>query len=322
MRARREHYHSVKELPHAEVVAPGSSMCAGCGGLTTLRLLHEALGEHVVVVNGAGCLTLTATYPYSALRSSWLYTTMGSPSAGAQGIRDALDVLRSKGRIEAVDDLQVLVLAGDGSSYELGLSATSAAIHRGLDFWYLCYDNEAYGNTGFQSSSGSPLGSRTATSATGAAAHKKDLFELWRSQRPPYVATISAHEPVDLAEKVERARRLRGPKLFHALAVCPTGWGFDPELSDEIARLAVETGVWPLKEAVDGHVRHTLIPERRRPVEDYLRPQRRFRHLFTPSRDDALLARIQSQVTDYWQPVAAAELRPPRDRPGESGESP
>jgi pyruvate ferredoxin oxidoreductase beta subunit len=300
MRTKHEFYKSIKDLPHADVITPGSPLCAGCGGLTTLRLMHEVLGNKVVVVNAAGCLTLMAVYPHTPLRSSWLYTTMGSPSAGAQGIRDALDILQSKKRMPADEDLQVLVLAGDGSTYDMGLSSTSAAIHRGLDFWYLCYDNEAYGNTGFQASSASPFGSQTATSPHGTLARKKDIFELWLAQRPPYAAAVSSHEAVDLAEKVERAKRFRGPKLILSLAVCPTGWGFDPEISDEIAALAVETGIWPLKEAIDGRVRHTYVPNRLKPVEEYLRPQRRFRHLFQPLRQDQLLQQIQDNVNAYW----------------------
>jgi pyruvate ferredoxin oxidoreductase beta subunit len=303
MRVKREHYKSLKDIPREEYVTPGSPMCAGCGGLTTLRLFHKVLGGKILIVNAAGCMTLLASYPYTPLRSSWLYTTMASASAGAQGIRDALDVLISTGRLADEDDLKVVVLAGDGATYDMGLSATSGAIHRGLDFWYLCYDNEAYGNTGFQLSSGSPLGSRTATTPSGAPRMKKDMFEIWRAHHPPYVATISSHEPVDLAEKVDRASKLHGPKLFLSLAVCPTGWGFDPQQSDAIAGLAIETGVWPLKEAVNGIVRHTLIPNRFRPVEDYLKVQKRFRHLFKPERQTAVLSQIQRNVDAYWDRV-------------------
>jgi len=303
MKVKREHFKSLKDLPVEEQVSPGSPLCAGCGGMTTLRLIHKVLGKNVVIVNAAGCMTLMAVYPFTPLRSSWLYTTMGSAAAGAQGVRDALDILIEKKRISKDEDLQVLVLAGDGSTYDMGLSATSAAIHRNLDFWYLCYDNEAYGNTGFQTSAASPYGSATATSIKGTQQTKKDIFAIWKAQRPPYIATVSSHDPVDLAEKVYRASKLNGPKLFLSLAVCPTGWGFDPELSDQIARLAIETGIWPLKEAVDGAVRHTYIPSSFRPVEEYLKPQRRFRHLFFPERQDEVLGRIQANVESYWQGV-------------------
>jgi pyruvate ferredoxin oxidoreductase beta subunit len=308
MKVPREHFKSLKDLPGEEFLSPGSPLCGGCGGLTTLRLMHKILGENVVIVNAAGCMTLLATFPYTPLKSSWLYTSMGSASAGAQGIRDALDVLLAKGRIKPDDNLQVLVLAGDGATYDMGLASMSAAIHRGLDFWYLCYDNEAYGNTGFQMSPASPLGSSTATSPAGAGQRKKDIFEIWRAHLPPYVATVSAHDPVDLAEKVYRARQLSGPKLFLSLAVCPTGWGFDPELSDQIAALAIETGIWPLKEATAGRVRHTYIPNHFQPVEEYLRPQSRFRHLFFPERNETLLRQIQQNVDAYWDQVRTSEL--------------
>jgi pyruvate ferredoxin oxidoreductase beta subunit len=327
MKIKREHYKTHRDLPHQEYLTPGSAMCAGCGGLATLRLFHKVLGEKVVVVNAAGCMTLLAAYPFTPLKSSWLYTTMSSASAGAQGIRDALDVLAAKRRLRPEDDLQVLVLAGDGSSYDMGLSATSGAIYRGLDFWYLCYDNESYGNTGFQTSSGSPLGSLTGTSPTGTRQIKKDLFALWCAQHPPYVATVSAHEPVDLAEKIERAAQRRGPKLFLSLAVCPTGWGFHPQQSDKIAWLAIATGVWPLKEAIDGKVRHTLLPDRLRPVEEYLQLQRRFRLLFEPRRQDEILRQIQANVDAYWNAARSeqdsqSDAGPPAASPGQPKESP
>lgn len=300
MRAEREIYKTAKDLPREEQLSPGSPLCAGCGGLSTLRLMHNVLGGNVVVVNAAGCMTLMAVYPFTPLHSSWLYTTMGSAAAGAQGIRDALDILRMKGKLRDEGDLKVLVLAGDGSTYDMGMSSTSGAIHRGLDFWFLCYDNEAYGNTGFQMSSASPAGSHTSTSVHKDMQHKKDIFEIWRAHLPPYVATVSSHDPVDLAEKVHRALAIRGPKLFLSLAVCPTGWGFDPRLGDEVAKRAIDTGIWPLKEAVHGTVRHTYMPAKFRPVTDYLEPQRRFRHLFRPRRDDAALDRIQANVDAYW----------------------
>lgn len=313
MKVAREFYKRPKDIPLAEFLTPGSPLCAGCGGLTTLRLMHKVLGENVVIVNAAGCMTLLATYPFTPLKSSWLYTTMASASAGAQGVRDALDILREKGRLPPEEDLKVLVLAGDGSTYDMGLSATSAAIHRGLDFWYLCYDNEAYGNTGFQLSSASPEGARTSTTTNQRQQRKKDIFEIWLAHRPAYVATVSAHEAVDLAEKVHRSLAIRGPKLFLSLAVCPTGWGFEPELGDELAHLAVETGIWPLKEALAGQVRHTYIPNRFRPVAEYLEPQRRYRHLFHPQRDEPALAQIQTEVDAYWANVRAREFHQPQE---------
>lgn len=309
MKTQREFYHNLKELPRSEQLAPGSPMCAGCGGLASLRLVLNVLGPKTVVVNAAGCLTLLSVYPFTSLEPSWLYTTMGSASAGAQGIRDALDILIAKGRLPAEEDLRVVVLAGDGSTLDIGFSSVSGAIHRGLDFYYLCYDNEAYGNTGFQMSSSSPLGSQTATSLAtdrrpaGTWQRKKDLFALWLAHQPPYVATLSPVDPVDLADKVQRSTQFCGPKLFTSYAACPPGWGYDPSQGYHLAKLALETGLWPLKEAVHGDVRHTYIPDRRRPVEEYLRLQRRFKHLFVPERQEAILREIQDSVDAYWAQV-------------------
>ena len=186
------------------------------------------------------------------------------------------------------------------------LSSTSGAIERNLDFLYVCYDNEGYGNTGQQYSGATPHGARTATSAGagGYAGEKKDLFTIWAAHRPAYVATVIGAEPLDLARKIERAAVMRGPRLILALAPCPTGWDYDPKDSVEIGRLAVRTGVWPLKEWVDGQVTHTRVPKPRLPVEEYLRLQGRFAHLFEPARNEALLAEIQASVDAYWEAVS------------------
>lgn len=239
---------------------------------------------------------------------------MGSAAAGAQGIRDALDVLIARGRLSAEDDLKVVVLAGDGSTSDIGLSAVSGVLHRRLDFYYICYDNEGYGNTGFQMASTSPYGSKTYTSMPGVhhpegtPQTKKDLFEILRAHRPPYIATLSPRHPVDLAEKVRRAMSFHGPKLFLALSPCPPGWGFDPAKMHQVAKAAVETGLWPLKEAVDGVVRHTYQPRLTR-VEAYLKMQGRYRHLFSPTRQDAVIARIQEEIDRYWAAIRDVEQR-------------
>lgn len=299
-------YRNLKDLAREEFILPGTALCAGCGGLEVLRLAAKVLGDRVVYVNAAGCLTLLAVFPYTPFRGSWLYTTMGSAPAGAQGVRDALDVLIARGKVRPEDDVQVVVVAGDGASHDMALASTSGALGRDLDFWYVCYDNESYSNTGVQMSSATPYAARTQTTPVtprtpeGTGQRPKDLFEIWRAHRPAYVATVSPRYPVDLARKFEKARALRGPRLFLAASPCPTGWEFDPAKTIEYARLQVETGLFPLKEAVrDGPVVHTHLP-RRRPVEEYLRGQGRFRHLFEPVRQEAVIARIQTDVDRYW----------------------
>lgn len=296
----------MKDLPSTRLLAGGTPMCVGCGGLMALHQIYDVLGTKTVIVNAAGCMTLLSVYPFTPFRSSWLYTAMASAPAGAQGVRDALDVLRERGRLAPENDLGVVVLTGDGSAYGMGLSATSGAIERSLDFLYLCYDNEGYANTGQQSSAATPLGARTATDggAAGYARQKKDLFAIWQAHRPTYLATVIGSEPLDLARKIERAAQLRGPRLILALAPCPTGWGFEPSESIEIGRLAVRTGLWPLKEYVDGRVVHSRVPRPRLPVEEYLRRQARFRHLFEPEPQPAIVEAIQADVDRYWEGVA------------------
>jgi pyruvate ferredoxin oxidoreductase beta subunit len=298
-------FRSIRDLPSAHLLGAGTSLCAGCGGLLAFREIYDLLGPKTVVVNAAGCMSLLAVYPFTPFRGSWLYTSMASAPAGAQGVRDALDLLVARGRLPREEDLDVVVLTGDGSAYGMGLSATSAAIDRGLDFLYVCYDNEGYGNTGQQASAATPHAARTATSGgpRGYPGWKKDLFALWTANRPAYAATVIGSEPVDLARKVEKARRLRGPRLLLALAPCPTGWGFDPRDAVEIGRLAVATGVFPLAEWEDGRTSHTRVRRPRLPVEEYLRRQGRFAHLFEPVREEALLAEIQARVDAYWAPL-------------------
>lgn len=298
-------FRNLKNMPSVHLLGTGTPMCAGCGGLEALHELYDVLGPRSVFVNAAGCMTLLAAYPFTPFRGSWLYTAMASAPAGAQGVRDALDILVATGRLPPEEDLDVVVLTGDGAAYGMGLSATSGAIERGLDFLYLCYDNEGYGNTGQQYSAATPRGARTATSLgpRGYPGEKKPLFDIWVAHRPAYVATVIGAEPLDLARKVETAQRLKGPRLLIALSPCPTGWDFDPRETVQIGQLAVKSGVWPLKEYVDGRVTHTKVPRQRVPVEEYLKRQGRFAHLFAPRRDEALLGEIQAKVDAYWAAV-------------------
>jgi pyruvate ferredoxin oxidoreductase beta subunit len=296
----------MKDLPSTHLLGTGTPMCSGCGGLEALHQIYDILGENTVFTNAAGCMTLLSVYPFTPFRGSWLYTAMASAPAGAQGIRDALDILLKKQRLKPEDDMQVVTLTGDGSAYGMGLSATSGAIDRNLDFLYICYDNEGYGNTGQQYSEATPHTARTSTSKGphGFPGYKKDLFAIWAANKPAYVATVAGAEPLDLAKKIQTAKQLKGPRLIIALAPCPTGWDYDPQYSADIGKLAVSTGIWPLKEYRDGKITHTKIPHPRKPVEDYLQTQGRFKHLFEPQRDEKLIKEIQARVDRYWEQVS------------------
>ena len=301
------HFHRMKDLPSTHLLGTGTPMCAGCGGLEALHTLYDILGDKTVFVNAAGCMTLLSVYPFTPFRGGWLYTSMASAPAGAQGVRDALDILIAKKKLPAEEDVEVVVISGDGSAYGMGMSATSSAMDRNLDFIYLCYDNEGYGNTGQQYSAATPHAALTSTSrgSHGYPGYKKDLFSIWAAHDPAYVASVIAAEPLDLARKVEKLQKLSGPRLLISLSPCPTGWDYDPARSVEIGRLAVQTGVWPLKEYIDGEVRHTKVPRQRKPVEAYLELQGRFKHLFEPERDKQGIAEIQARVDAYWSKAAA-----------------
>ena len=302
--------HRMKDMPSAHLLGTGTPMCAGCGGLEALHNMYDILGEKTVFVNAAGCLTLLSVYPFTPFRGGWLYTAMASAPAGAQGVRDAMDIRLQKKKLSAEDNMEVVVVTGDGSAYGMGLSATSAAMDRKLDFIYLCYDNEGYGNTGQQYSAATPHAAVTSTSrgSRGYPGFKKDLFAIWAAHDPAYVATIIGAEPLDLAKKIEKLKTMTGPRMLIALAPCPTGWDYDPKLSVAIGRLAVQTGVWPLKEYINGEVVHTKIPKKdksgqRTPVEEYLKLQGRFKHLFHPQRDEHGIAEIQASIDAYWDKV-------------------
>ena len=299
-------YRSMKDLPSTHLLGSGTPMCAGCGGLEALNQLYDIIGDKSVFVNAAGCMTLLSVYPFTPFRGSWLYTAMASAPAGAQGVRDALDILIQKQRMKAEEDMQVVVLTGDGAAYGMGLSATSGAIERNLDFLYICYDNEGYGNTGQQFSAATPHAAKTATSSgpRGYPGFKKDLFSIWAAHKPAYVATVAGAEPVDLARKIEKAMSMKGPRMLIALSPCPTGWDYDPKQTVTIGKLAVKTGIWPLKEYIHGQVVHTKAPGERKPVEEYLKLQGRYRHLFEPQRNDELIEEIQNKVDDYWNKVS------------------
>jgi len=306
-------FKTLKDMPKEDYVSPGNTLCAGCGGILALRIFHKVLGPKVAWINAAGCMTVSMSYPLSPLKSNWLYTAFASAPAGAQGVRDALDVLMAKGKLQRSDDMKVVVVSGDGAAYDIGLQSTAGAIDRRLDFYYLCYDNEAYGNTGFQMSSSTPYGSSTKTTPVtpafplGNTVAKKNLFEVWRAMKAPYVATLSNSHGVDFLRKVEKGTTMKGPKLYIDFAACPTGWGFDSRDSIEIEKSAVQTGVWPLKESVDGVVRHTFVPRSLTPVREYLKTQERFRHLFEPAEKTEAINTIQASINSYWEKVATDE---------------
>ncbi len=271
-------------LTKRENFAPGHRACIGCGEALAVRLACKAMGQNVIVVNATGCMEIVASQlPYTSWRVPWIHTLFENTAAVASGIEAGLKVMMRKGRL-APQEINVVAIAGDGGTADIGLQALSGAMERGHDFLYLCFDNEAYMNTGIQRSSATPFGASTTTSPAGKVSigqfsWKKDMPAIAAAHNIPYVATACPSYPFDLIEKVKKGLKVKGPAYVHILSVCPTGWRCATELTIKIGRLAVETGIFPLYEVENGRYKMSLKPDKLRPVNEYMKLQRRFRHL-------------------------------------------
>ncbi|MBI2184826.1 MAG: pyruvate ferredoxin oxidoreductase [Thaumarchaeota archaeon] len=276
-------YRAIKQLPAEEYLAPGHDMCAGCTVPITVRLLTRIAGKNTVVVNATGCLEVSTTpYPRSAWKIPWLHLAFENAAAAGSGVSAAFKVLKRKGLTDK--DVKVVVLGGDGGTADIGLQSLSGAFERGDDITYVCYDNEAYMNTGIQRSGTTPFGAWTTTTppgllSAGQRTWKKDLMGIVIAHRVKYAATASPSHIIDAANKIEKAFSKGGPAFIHFLQPCVPGWKIDPSLGVKIARLAVQSGLWPLYEYEDGSVRTTVQVAKRVPVVEYFKLQGRFKHL-------------------------------------------
>jgi len=257
---------------------PGHTACAGCGQAIAARLVIEAAGPNTIVVNNTGCLEVFSTaYPESAWGVPWIHSLFENAAAVASGVEAALKYLGKK------ENINVIAQGGDGSTADIGLQALSGMLERAHDILYCCYDNEAYMNTGIQRSGLTPFDTNTTTSPIGAHSSgnirpKKPLPEICAAHGIPYVAVASAAFPQDLQRKVKKAISIRGPKYIQVHAPCPLGWRYEPNLMLEVAKLAVETGLYPLIEFEDGKLTAARQIEPK-PVQEYLKAQGRFKHL-------------------------------------------
>ena len=267
-----------------ENFAPGHRACIGCGEALAVRLVCKALGQNVIIANATGCMEIVSSQlPYTSWRVPWIHTLFENTAAVASGIEAGLKVLVRKGRLPA-RDTKVVAMAGDGGTSDIGLQALSGAFERGHNFLYICFDNEAYMNTGIQRSSATPYGAFTTTSppgkvSIGQVTWKKDMPAIAVAHNIPYVAAACPSYPFDLISKVEKAAATDGPAYLHILSVCPTGWRCPTDLTIRIGRLAVETGMFPLYEVENGKYQLSVDLPKLRPVTDYLKLQGRFRHL-------------------------------------------
>jgi len=285
-----------KKLPVEEPLAPGHRACQGCGEVLALRQVMKALGNNVIVVSATGCMEIISSpYPQSAWRVPWLHVAFENAAAVASGVEAAHKAMIRKGRLED-NRTTFLAIAGDGGTADIGIQALSGALERGHNFVYVCLDNEAYMNTGIQRSSSTPYGAGTTTSPPG----KKSIGQqTWKKNMPaiaaahdiPYVATASPAYYVDLMNKAKKASLVDGPAYLHIFSPCPTGWRCAVEDAVQTARLVVQTKIFPLYEVIDGKYRLSRKIKKFKPVTEYFKLQRRFRHL-----TEADVALIQERV--------------------------
>ena len=293
-----------------ESFAPGHRACIGCGEALAVRLACKAMGQNVIIANATGCMEIVASQlPFTTWRAPWIHTLFENTAAVASGIEAGLRVLMRKGRL-AEQEINVVAIAGDGGTADIGLQALSGAMERGHNFLYLCFDNEAYMNTGIQRSSATPYGASTTTSPAGKVSigqfsWKKDMPAIAAAHNIPYVATASPSYPLDLIDKVKKGLKVKGPAYVHILSVCPVGWRCPAHLTVKLGRLAVETGAFPLYEVENGRYKMSLKLEKLRPIAEYMKTQRRFRHL-----SEETIAQIEQRIgEEYNKLVEKAECQ-------------
>jgi pyruvate ferredoxin oxidoreductase beta subunit len=284
-----------------ENFAPGHRACIGCGEALAVRLACKAMGQNVIVVNATGCIEIISSQlPYTSWRVPWIHTIFENTAAVASGIEAGLKAMMRKEEM-AQQEINIVAIAGDGGTADIGIQALSGAMERGHDFLYLCFDNEAYMNTGIQRSSATPFGASTTTSPAGKESigqfsWKKDMPAIAAAHNIPYVATACPSYPFDLMEKVKKGLAVKGPAYIHILSVCPTGWRCPTDLTIRIGRLAVKTGIFPLYEVEKGQYKMSFDSPKLRPVTDYMKLQGRFRHL-SPD----IIDQIQQTVTEKYE---------------------
>jgi pyruvate ferredoxin oxidoreductase beta subunit len=275
------------------LLKPGHRGCAGCGAALAGKFVLDALGEDVIVVSPTGCLEVfTTPYPESAWGVPWIHSLFENAAAVASGVEAALKSLGKK------NSTKIVAIGGDGATLDIGLQAISGAFERGHDFTYICVDNEAYMNTGIQRSSATPLYANTTTSphgkiSSGNPFYKKNMPAIIAAHGSPYVATASIAYAPDLKKKVKKAAEIKGPAYVHVHAPCATGWKFDGSKTIEVGKLAVETALWPLYEMENGEITTVRKIKNRKPVEEYLKVQGRFKHLFTKPGENPQIKKIQ-----------------------------
>lgn len=293
----------------------GHRMCAGCGAPPVARMVLRALKpeDHAVVCAATGCMEVsTFMYPYTSWSDSFIHTAFECAGATLSGAEAAYKSMKRQGKLPKDKDTKFIAFGGDGGTYDIGLQSLSGAMERGHDMVYVCYDNGAYMNTGIQRSSATPHFADTTTSPAGSKIPgkmqpRKDLTEVIANHHIPYVAqSIATANFKDLYEKSEKAIYTKGAAFLNVLAPCPRGWGYATEDLMQINKLAVDTCYWPLYEVENGKYKINYKPAKKLPIEEFLKPQRRFKHLFKPG-NEWMIEQFQKELDERWEMLLKLE---------------
>ncbi|MFX0044345.1 MAG: thiamine pyrophosphate-dependent enzyme [Candidatus Hermodarchaeota archaeon] len=296
-------------LQKDQILSSGHRMCAGCAAPTVVKLMGMALRGPTIVCEATGCLEVATTiYPFTAWKIPWIHVAFENAAAVASGVAEAMTVMREKGRSE-YEHVDVIAVGGDGGTFDIGFGALSGALERGHDMVYMVYDNGAYQNTGIQRSGATLPGQETTTSWAGKVEpgkrqRKKPLAEIVAAHKIPYVATVDPYHYRDFVQKFRKALEVEGPAFIHAYSPCPRGWRSDTSKSIELSKLAVEVGIHPLFEVIDGEEWIMSSPSKNlkelKPLEEYWASQGQFRHLRDPKWDD-FKRTVQDQIKHDWE---------------------
>jgi pyruvate ferredoxin oxidoreductase beta subunit len=294
----------LKELSKKEdLLAYGHRMCAGCGAPIVVKMILMASEYPLVASNATGCLEVsTCISEYTAWKIPWIHTAFENAAATISGVEAMYTAWKKKGKIDK--KVKFIAFGGDGGTYDIGLQSLSGAMERGHDIVYVCYDNGAYMNTGIQRSSATPRGANTTTSPVGSVIHgkqqqRKDLTRIMAAHNIPYAAQASPGHWRDLMKKARKAIDVDGPAFLNVLSPCNRGWRSKTDDAIALSKLAVETSYWPLYEIENGDLRVTVKPKKLKPLEEFLKPQGRFRHFFSPE-NEPLLKMLQEDVDREW----------------------
>ncbi len=299
---------NLKQLSHREeLLTGGHRLCPGCGEPIAVRQILMATEQPVLASNATGCLEVSTTiFPYTAWKIPWIHIAFENAAAAISGVEAMYQARKAKGEIDEDADYKFVAFAGDGGTYDIGLQALSGAAERRHDFVYVCLNNEAYMNTGVQRSSATLKGAHTTTSPAGTVIpgknqDRKDLTEIMAAHDIPYVAQTIPGRWMDITRKAEKAFELEGPAFLNVLAPCPLGWGHEGALTPEISQLAADTCIWPLYEVEYGEYNITYTPKEKKPIEEFLEPQARFRHLFRTDEGAEVRKAVQEWVDWKWE---------------------